>query len=468
MKTLLARKWFRRLCQTLLALATLLVLTYAAANWHGANMRRDAIQRMKAEGHPTRLVDMILPMPPDGENFAMIPLLAEARSQSLTENPNIPHAPDSALARISQVKLRKGGSKNRFFRHDDRSLKDLKKSLGLTAEPATNLATFEKTLAGVLPELRAGLDRPETASPTLAMLCQLEEPNVSFGLSFRLINVVGALTLRAELALEANRPEIALESMLICLRLMETMASDQLMTSVLLRGAAFQRTQPTLAKCLERGGWDAAGINAIRSRLARWNPTAEYRRALELEITATFPMFDSYKKGQPSGYVLLPGHRNAFSSFPGLIPRGWFDRSAAMVVARELDLKRDLLRTGSLRDWLEVCDRYAATTPGPSFFNHPAVEWDFARQCRMATDLTIQIHLAMLACDLELHRLEHGSYPSTLAEFSGESKIDPLTREPFHYRMEAAQPVIYSVGTDLKDDGGVPWKGGKPSSDVVW
>jgi hypothetical protein len=468
MKTLLVRKWFRRLCQTLLALASLLALTYASANWHGTNMRRDAIQRMKAEGHPTRLADMILAMPLDGANFAMIPLLVEARSQSLTENPNIPHAPGSALARISQAELRRGGGKNRFFRHDDRSLKDLKKSLGLTAEPATNLATFEKTLAGVLPDLWAGLDRPETASPILRMLCELEDPNISFGLSFRLINLVGALTLRAELALEAGRPEIALESMLICLRLMETMASDQLMTSVILRGAAFQRAQPTLAKCLERAGWDETGITTIRSRLARWNPTAEYRRALELEITSTFPMFDSYKAGQPSGYIPAPGHRNAFSSIPRLLPRGWFDRSAAMVIHRELDLKRDLLETENLEAWLVVCDRYASTTPGPRLFNHPAVEWDFARQCRMATDLTIQIHQALLACDLEIHRLEHGSYPSSLADFPGASKIDPLTREPFRYRLEGPQPVIYSVGTDLKDDGGLPWQKGKPSLDVVW
>ncbi len=469
MKTLLSRKWFRRLCQSLLVLVSLIALLYAAANWHGAGMRSAALQRMKTENHPTRLTDMILPMPPDEENFAMIPLLAEVRRDSLDPGKsNAVYAPGSARARINEAELRRGAGKNRFYRHDDESLNDLKKSLGLTADPATNLATFEKTLGGILPDLRAGLDRPETASPTLAMLCQMEDPNISYGLSFRLINVVAAFTLRAELALEAERPEIAWESILISLRLMETMASDQLMTSILLRGAAFQRMQPTLAKCLERGRWDAAGINAIRSRLARWNLTAEYRRALELEITATFPMFDSYKTGQPSGYVLLPGHRNAFSSIPRLLPGGWFDRSAAMVVARELDLKRDLLKTGNLRDWLEVCDLYAATTPGPSFFNHPAVEWDFARQCRMATDLTIQIHQALLACDLELHRLEHGGYPSSLAEMPGESKIDPLTREPFHYRLEGSRLAIHSVGTDLKDDGGLPWTKGKPPTDVVW
>jgi hypothetical protein len=179
-------------------------------------------------------------------------------------------------------------------------------------------------------------------------------------------------------------------------------------------------------------------------------------------------MFDSYKAGQPSGYIPAPGHRNAFSSIPRLLPRGWFDRSAAMVIHRELDLKRDLLETENLEAWLVVCDRYASTTPGPRLFNHPAVEWDFARQCRMATDLTIQIHQALLACDLEIHRLEHGSYPSSLADFPGASKIDPLTREPFRYRLEGPQPVIYSVGTDLKDDGGLPWQKGKPSLDVVW
>ncbi|WAC21851.1 hypothetical protein OVA24_10695 [Luteolibacter sp. SL250] len=469
MKSLLSRNWFRRLCQSLLGLVSLIALLYAAANWHGAGMRRDAVRKMKAEDQPTRLSDMVRALPPEDENFAMIPLLAEARSESFDPGKqDANYAPGSARARLNDAQLRRGGSKNRFFRHDDGSLNDLKKSLKLTGDAATNLATFEKTLAGVLPDLRAGLDRPQTASPTLAMLCELDDSNVSYGLSFQLVDVVGSLTLRAELALEAGRSDIAHESMMICLRLMETMASDQLMTSLILRGAAFSRTQPTLAKCLERCGWSDTQLNAIRSRLARWNPTAEFLRALELEITASFPMFDSYKEGQPSGYISSPGSWNAFSIFPRVVPGGLWDRSAAMVVSRELDLRKELAKTENLKGWLDVCNRYAATSPKPEFFNHTAVEWDFARQCRMAVDLTIQIHQAVLACDLELHRLEHGSYPSSLAALPGTSKIDPLTGEPFRHRMEGSRLAIHSVGTDLKDDGGQPWRKGKPPTDVVW
>jgi type II secretory pathway pseudopilin PulG len=70
---------------------------------------------------------------------------------------------------------------------------------------------------------------------------------------------------------------------------------------------------------------------------------------------------------------------------------------------------------------------------------------------------------AALACALERYRLANGQFPDTLAaltpQFMAHAPNDVITGQPFKYRRtEDAQFILYSVGWDEKDDGGVPGK----------
>ena len=80
---------------------------------------------------------------------------------------------------------------------------------------------------------------------------------------------------------------------------------------------------------------------------------------------------------------------------------------------------------------------------------------------------------AVLALLLELHKSAHGEYPVSLdalvPEFLPKLPPDPFTGEPFVYRRRADGQgfVVYSVGVNLKDDGGVKdEKSGK--DDISW
>jgi hypothetical protein len=75
---------------------------------------------------------------------------------------------------------------------------------------------------------------------------------------------------------------------------------------------------------------------------------------------------------------------------------------------------------------------------------------------RARTDLT----LLEVALAVRLHCLEHGGYPSRLAEISKQwlpSIPVDLWDQPIVYRLKNGQPVIYSLGPDGKDDGGLPF-----------
>ena len=71
-----------------------------------------------------------------------------------------------------------------------------------------------------------------------------------------------------------------------------------------------------------------------------------------------------------------------------------------------------------------------------------------------------QVDLARVACALERYRLAHGEYPETLdalsPQFIEKLPHDIINGQPLHYRRtDNGKFVLYSVGWNEKDDGGV-------------
>jgi len=66
---------------------------------------------------------------------------------------------------------------------------------------------------------------------------------------------------------------------------------------------------------------------------------------------------------------------------------------------------------------------------------------------------------------LHAYQLDHGSYPATLTAlvpgYLNSIPDDPFALNgPLRYRLKGQQYVLYSIGPDGKDDGGVPSKDG--------
>ena len=70
---------------------------------------------------------------------------------------------------------------------------------------------------------------------------------------------------------------------------------------------------------------------------------------------------------------------------------------------------------------------------------------------------------------LEIYRNKNRRYPQTLGQLEGildEIPLDPFTNEPLKYRRTKDGYVVYSVGEDLKDDGGKEGKS-KYEPDII-
>jgi hypothetical protein len=80
-----------------------------------------------------------------------------------------------------------------------------------------------------------------------------------------------------------------------------------------------------------------------------------------------------------------------------------------------------------------------------------------------------EVHITRAGLALLQYRRTHGALPPTLDALGLERLTDPYTQEPLHYRTEGEGFVVYSVGEDLRDNGGTPRQPrGKADYDFVW
>lgn len=78
-----------------------------------------------------------------------------------------------------------------------------------------------------------------------------------------------------------------------------------------------------------------------------------------------------------------------------------------------------------------------------------------------------------LGVESELHRRRMGSFPDSLNDLTlthlREVLMDPFSGRPFLYERVSSGYVLYSVGSDAKDDGGMPVRRGRQQpGDIVW
>ena len=83
-----------------------------------------------------------------------------------------------------------------------------------------------------------------------------------------------------------------------------------------------------------------------------------------------------------------------------------------------------------------------------------------------------QLNCGVISCALERFQIAEGRYPDSLSElqpgYLPEIPVDLITGQPLVYRLGPDQrPVVYSPGSDLKDDKGTP-RNATEQGDWVW
>ena len=144
-----------------------------------------------------------------------------------------------------------------------------------------------------------------------------------------------------------------------------------------------------------------------------------------------------------------------------------------------LDLRAEQIEAAK-HPWREVKGRLDAlegSVEDSCVSRLPAVRWftgPLSHGLLMRDAAIAHLALAQAALGLQAYRATNGSYPASLddlkAKLNWPLRTDPFSGEDLVYRREGNSFLLYSIGENLKDDGGKAIEGDRygDSSDIVW
>ena len=240
-----------------------------------------------------------------------------------------------------------------------------------------------------------------------------------------------------------------------------------------------------IADGLRLQAWREPELAAMQKQLTNINVLPLVRAAFNAERAATCRTFEITSRAElkklfsfgPRQSGLWEKLRNPAFLFITFAPRGWFYQNMCtgslldQLIIGSFDVPNNLLlprKTDDIKNQIETTFgafrpyTFLATMAAPNFVK---AEQTMARNQTLANE-------AFLACGLERYRLAQGQYPKTLEalvpQFAEKLPHDIIGGQPLKYHRTAdGQFVLYSVGWNEKDDGGVPGKS-VAEGDWVW
>jgi len=488
-------------------LITLVVLFYAEEDWRGWHEWNNYRQQLEAGGAQLDY-NAFIPKPvPDGQNFAATPVVeswfAERTNFDERWNDNF----NQADTKISTAGLKDEESRRHFM-----DLVAWQMAFAAIQSGQTNSKqNFESdkfdlaSRAAAAPMVLAGLTSSETS--LAALRAASDRPYARFPVVYDLDNPWGILLphlgnikrvdqrlqLRTCAELAAGQSDRALADVKLSLYLADSMKSEPFLISYLVRIACVHLAIQPVWEGLAEHAWSDAQLQELQARLQQYNFVADMKPSMDSERAAGILTADLVARGK---YQLsdLAGDPSQLGWGPAnllgqIAPHGWyhleqlsygrlfqlqfegaFDPDKKRVFPGQIASNVKALdqafanRNWITRNWVTViCIRHQlmARMLLPALY----------RVTLKAAFAQTAVDEAAIACALERYRMVNGQFPENLdslvPQFISQLPNDVISGEPYKYHRTAepssqssaatsGQFVLYSVGWNETDDGGVP------------
>jgi hypothetical protein len=493
----LVGRWFcrwRNLKRLLVAggsLIALIALFYVEEDLRGWHIWNQFKRAGEAKGEHFNLASVVPPPVPEDQNFAMTPIVFTSYGQILTREGKL--IPDEKRDEHFVVRMRmpitldspaptnwagdrvKGTlSRLEGWQGYYRELADRTNAFPVPSQPQSPAADVLLALSkydGVIAELRAASQLPysrypinwDSESPFMIYLPHLAP----------LKGCAVVLQLRSLAELQNGQPDKALEDVRLALQLADKVRSEPLLISHLVRLAMVQLMLQPVWEGLAEHKWSDAQLAALETELAKIDFPAAWRLSMKSELG-----------GQADEMGLLRRHRDRFQelqlliNFGGnknnvtlpsgliarLMPAGWFYQNQYRTarIMEEYCVPQADASQGTFSPALARAGEaaLAAEAPGPlNMFGRLIIPVLSDAATKFAYGQA-SVDLACTAMALERCRLARGAFPDSLdalaPQFIAKVPHDVIGGQPLKYRREAdGQFVLYSVGWNEQDDGGV-------------
>src|ERR1035441_6722301 len=307
------------------------------------------------------------------------------------------------------------------------------------------------------------------------------------------------LELKACAELAGGQSDQALEDLRLMFRLADSVKEDAILISYLVRIACGQVATQPIWEGLAEHRWSDAQLQELELRLQQDNFIADLKAPLVAERAAGVSTVELVRKkglaylnalGNTDG---TPTPANPVVTFIGrvIVPQGWFYQEELnycqgfqLELVTSLEANKQRVSPAQVKADTKSFEQtmfvtgFAGTKFGIILHHQlmarmllPAL----GRVVTRAATAQTAFNQAAIACALERYRLANGHYPETLValapRFISSLPDDVITGEPYKYRLtDDGRFVLYSVGWDEKDDGGVLGKRlfDEEKGDWVW
>jgi hypothetical protein len=494
---------------------TIIGLWYGEENWRGRRAWNQYREATEARGESLDFAAYIPKPVSDEQNFAATPFLKSfilRRSADILTNDLFARAADHVDKTIPV--------KERGHRHftdlvawqlaatalQNGELKREQKFETDQTDLAARAAAAPAILEGMKPdqaefaETRAASTREFSRYP---LYYDVENPwDILLPHLARIKDVCRRLSLVSCAELAAGQTGQALADEKLMLALADSVKSEPFLISLMVRVSCIEIAVQTVWEGLADHRWTEAQLQELQARFLSYDFMADLQQPLKTERAMGVLTVDLLnRKKSPIDPALFFNSQDqwrlemaAFDLFGRVMPSGWFYReklnycalldaqskgvmdlgaktiSPSRIAAKTDELTRQIYGGPSVSP-LKAFLRHrviAAMVLQQGFFNLPNIPVKIAVAQTTADQ-------AALACALERYRLAHGQYPGQLdaltPQYMARQPHDVITGQPYKYRRtDDGQFILYSVGWNEKDDGGVPGKTlfDQTQGDWVW
>jgi hypothetical protein len=479
------KRWLRRLTWTAATLVTLYALLCAWMNWSGARQWRAMEAMLKAEGETLDFRETLYEPVPEEENFCAIPLLKDLALDTAKDAQSVNRK------RLETIRKLPYGMQSftdpiAGTRADLQEWADSLRKEGSLPMPADSGDAAHDVLAAlskydsIVQELAAGLHRtkarwtPECKTRGLSPMRIFDFPPITM-----MFLCCRLLDMRAVAAVHAGDATGAHEAALIMARFSQAYMNEPLVICLMVSGIGARKVHcATWELCAAHAGtsgnfarlesslaaldYERALLHTVRSEMAGMTDVVRAMKSWrgDHRILASFK--SSFARTSTLGAI----SDRAIDMFTRAIPAGLFDANATVLAElefrhiikplKEHGWKGALASAKDLQNELRALEKWWAHPSGIMAGRLGLASWHVIFEFIYTQTLVKQ---AVIACALERHRIEHGSYPDSLdaVRLTDGQPLppDPMDGKPMRYRKTTdGRYVFWSIGHDGKDDGG--------------
>jgi hypothetical protein len=343
---------------------------------------------------------------------------------------------------------------------------------------AADYVAWTEPLTADFDVLRKALERP------FAQLGgEYERPYLSRIPDFvRIRTAAQSLAMRAQCQLLLGQPEAAWHELSLIrdmcrVLLAEPSGKPTTLVAAMIYTAVAGLYTSVVEDGLRLHAWREPQLLGIEQQLANTDLLGPIVEAFREERAATCRTIENTTSAELAKLFDTGVHQKLFMLTLAWMPRGWLYQNMVVgaqveqAVVDSVDLTNRLIRPDATSEFVRTMSLKSRQRSPYTFVTAISVP-NFEKALQTVARNQTLVNQARVACGLERYRLTQGQYPEKLEALSPRfvEKLphDVIGGKPLNYRPSGGtEYVIYSVGWDERDNGGVAGKS-RTEGDWVW